>query len=233
MALRNLTTRGGTKLYRRRRPLPAFITLIVLVVGVGVVWITVISSSGQSSAVECNPRTTSNTSGAPPGVGAGQALNSDALDKTTPLPAADVQVRVLNGTQERGKAGIVATALQQLGFKQTAAPANDPLYPNQNLQCRGQIRFGPNGASAARTISLIDPCMQLFRDDRQDASVDLALGTRYTDLTPRPEAVRILNELANWSNRWTPEHGGQQAKPDDRPSISVDLVNAARDGQCG
>lgn len=233
MALRNLTTRGGTKPYRRRRPLPALITGIVLVVGVGVVWITVIISSGQSATVDCNPLTTSNKSAATSGVGAGQALNPDALDKTAPLPAADVRVRVLNGTRERGKAGIVATALQQLGFKQTAPPANDPLYPDQNLQCRGQIRFGPNGASAARTISLIDPCVELVRDDRQDASVDLALGTRYTDLTPGPEAVSILNELANWSNSRTPEHGGQQAKPDGHPPISDDLVNAARDGQCG
>ena len=220
------TTRRRTTRYHRRRPVPAIAVLTVLVVGVGVVWITVLISSAQDSATDCNPPTTSDGSSAAAAAG-GQVVGPDALDETAPIPAAGVHLQVLNATTQRGEAAIVTTTLQQAGFTQVAAPANDPLYPKRDLQCRGQIRFGPDGAAAARTLSLVEPCMQLVRDNRQDGGVDLALGDRYTGGPPSPEATKILGDLASWAASHP-----RQVQPKDSPPLNPELLGAARDTQC-
>ena len=56
-----------------------------------------------------------------------------------------------------------------LGFTEAAEPTNDPLYPDSNLTCRGNIRFGANGAAGARTVSLVLPCVPMVRDSALSA----------------------------------------------------------------
>ncbi len=156
----------------------------------------------------------------------GQMLSRDALDRTNPIPAQDVRVRVLNGNGEANQAGLISQELTNFGFAPGGEPDNDPVYPNYDLNCHGQIRFGGAGASAARTLSLMVPCAQLVRDDRTGSSLDLALGSDFKDIKSRPEARQILQELKN-----SPPQGS--AEQDVRaPQIDQELLTAARDVAC-
>lgn len=217
--------------YRRRRPLPALAALIVLGVATIVVWVTVVhTSDSTASGATCNAPTVKVPHGKPaPQVG--QVLAPDALHKTTPLPADQIQVRVFNGGTKRGEASIVSTTLQQLGFPQTTSPSDDPLYPNGGLDCPAQIRFGPNGAGAARTISLLAPCSQLVRDNRQDTSVDFSIGTKFTDLSPGVDARQLLAQLAQAANQQPPQQGGQQEQGPP-PSADANLIARAESAGC-
>lgn len=198
--------------------------LVVLAVVVGVVWVTVLQQSAADSATRCNP---------PPTRDNGQVLKSNALDSVPPAPLASVKLRVLNGSGQRGQAGLVTLALQQVGFTRTAPAANDPRYPDQNLRCRGQLRFGAAGVRAARTLSLALPCLQLVRDGRQDATVDVAVGTLFTEVRPNADARAVLARLSASPGGDTGS-GGEQAQPArDGPALNPELLAGARDVHCG
>ncbi|GAA0647239.1 envelope integrity protein Cei [Kutzneria viridogrisea] len=224
-------------LYRKRRPWPALVVFVILGVVAVYVWAKVIHTADDvNAAVHCNapgPAPTS-TSGTPaaPAPAPGTALDRDALDKTTPAAATQIQLRVLNASSQKGQAGIAAAHLSQLGFGKAAEPNNDPVYPAGDLSCRGQIRFGPNGASAARTLSLVEPCAELVRDDRQDATVDLALGKRFDQIKPSSDAKQVLDQLASWAQHQPSQQGGQLAQQGAQPPISADLLTAARSTHC-
>lgn len=233
MAARSVTGGSGVSRYRRRRPYPALIMLVVLGVTAVVVWTKVVHAVGDvDAAIRCNPPHTPAPSGSPSTAAfAGQALPHDALDRTTPTPATRAQVRVLNASTHKGQATKVAESLQDLGFGKAGEPDNDPVYPAGDLACRGQIRFGANGASAARTLSLIAPCFELVRDGRQDATVDVAVGTKFDQLQPNDNARQALDQLAAWNAQQPDEHGGQQAQGS-QPAIDPRLLAAARDVEC-
>jgi hypothetical protein len=219
--------------YRRRRPLPAILLMLVLCVAAVVVWFKVLrSDSGETASVSCNaPRSPLVVSGQPPTT-LGQALGSDALDHTTPVAPALVPVRVVNASETRGQAAEITEVLRQLGFGQVAAPANDTLYTVAELDCRAQIRFGPQGAAAARTLSLVEPCAELIKDERQDASVDFAIGNKFDDLRPRSEARRILEYLTSWALQHPELQGGLQANETVKPDLDAGQLAAARDVKC-
>ncbi len=133
-----------------------------------------------------------------------------ALNSVPPDPAGQVRVRTLNATTQVGLAGRIALELSQYGFQQVGQPSTDPRYPSGDMRCFGQIRFGPNGEAAARTLSLVVPCAQLVSDSRQDATVDLALGSYFTDLAPSSDATQALAQLATWSAE-PPDGGGLES----------------------
>jgi hypothetical protein len=222
--------------YRRRRPLPALLLVLVLGLTAAFVWLRVFATQNSAAdATSCTPPAASPSvvAGAPPTT-LGQSLGNDALDRTTPLPPALVQVRVVNASTHKGQASEITEAMRQLGFGKIAPPDNDPLYSALDLNCRAQIRFGPQGAAAARTVSLVEPCAQLVRDDRQDRTVDLALGGRFDDLRPRSDTRRVLEEL----NEWAAAHpeidvqGGQASNPAIQPDIDPSRLSAARQVTC-
>lgn len=134
----------------------------------------------------------------------GQMLSRNALDRTTPVPARDVRVRVLNGNGEANQAGLISQELTNIGFAPGGEPDNDPVYPNYDLNCHGQIRFGGAGASQARTLSLMVPCAQLVRDDRTGSSLDLALGSDFKDIKSKPEARQSSRSSRTGSRRAVP-----------------------------
>lgn len=242
-----LTRRGRAPGYRRRKPLPAVAAFVVLCVVAGVVWVTVFDSNGaaadrthcnspgsaQSSTTE-TPAAKSSTPAAP---SPGRQLDRDALEGTPPLSPGKVRVHVLNAGGQRGQAGLVTLALKQLGFQPAAAPGNDPFYPDQELRCDGQIRFGPGGAAAARTLSLVDPCAQLVRDDRKDASVDFAIGTMFHDATPNKAARAALQALSSGGATGSgdpPQAGddGHDVSGGSGRHVDPDLLTKARDVTC-
>lgn len=233
------TRERGKALYRKRKPIPAVIIVILLGLAAVIVWTKVIArASDVDAAVACPPSAQTSSSAAPatPAEGAkpkpaGTTLPYTALDKVPPEPAADVKVQVFNASTARGAATQASNQLEQDGL-QVAPPANDPLYPNQDMKCRGQIRFGTNGESAARTISLLVPCTQLVRDDRQDATVDLAIGSDFTGVAPNTQAQQAIHQLARWAAKHPAPKGGQQAQSTVLPRLSATLLAQAHSDEC-
>lgn len=228
--------------YKRRKPWPALIVLIALAVASFFVWTKVLNTTRDlEAATACNPPgVATSTPGAPPTTGgndapavqkAGLPMARAALDSTDPVPASLTKIRVLNGNGQRGQAGLVDEELTQLGFVNASDPTNDPVYPNSDLRCHGQIRFGPNGAGAARTLSLIVPCAQLVRDQRQDDSVDLSLGKKFDGVKPTSDGKAALKQLDDWAQRQPAQHGGQQAQGSG-PMVDPALLAKARDVEC-
>ncbi|HEY2190790.1 MAG TPA: envelope integrity protein Cei [Actinomycetospora sp.] len=183
----SLSRAGGG--YRRRHLLPMGLLVLVLAVASILTWIVVFASSTATSVTSCNA----------PVSGGGSVQSRTALDSTPAAPPADTATRVLNGAGQRGSAQLAAVELGELGIPEAAQPDNDPLYPGQDLSCVGQIRYGPAGASAARTLSLVVPCAELVEDTRQGAAVDLALGSDFRDITPTQGVTQALKALGQGS----------------------------------
>ncbi len=218
--------------------MPALVLFIVLAVTAVVVWNRVLADAGDvDAAIRCNTpgsapsSTTPPAEGAPPAPVMGAVLAHDALDRTDPLPVAEVHFRAFNAGTQRNQARFVATTLTELGLQQAGEPGNDPLYPAQDMSCRGQIRFGAPGAAAARTLSLIEPCLELVRDDRQDATVDIAVGKKFSEVKPNHDARKVLDQLATWAEQNPVQQGGQVAERGS-PTLSADNLQSARDVHC-
>ncbi|AWH95360.1 hypothetical protein A6048_07480 [Dietzia psychralcaliphila] len=173
---------------RMRSPYILFV-VAALVLG-GVVWALALRGSDAATQAAACPVT-------PAAEEAGlQAQPADALDSVEPALLSDTSVRVLNANGQSGQAGAVAAQLAERGFQPAGADTtgNDPVYA-QDLECHGQIRYGQAGQANARSLSLAAPCMQLVADGRDDASVDLVLGTIFSRLSDSTESVGSLDEL--------------------------------------
>lgn len=178
--------------FRRRNVRPAVFLLIVLVVASAVIWtIALTRPPDVKELVVCNPPPPP-TDPAQPKLGE-QVLRS-TMTNVSPAKLADTRIRVLNASGRGGQAGDVAGALRDLGFAQPTA-ANDPIYANTRLTCQGQIRFGDAGQAAAAAVWLVVPCAELFRDERTDDSVDLALGTEFSALAQSDDINAVLAGL--------------------------------------
>jgi hypothetical protein len=218
--------------YRKRRPLPALILILILGVAATIVWLRVMGTDeGTANAKHCDPPAARpSTSPSAPPTTLGQALKPDSLDRTVPAPPGQVLVKVVNASGTRGAARIVTENLRQLGFAKVAEPTNDPLY-SDSMTCRAQIRFGPQGTSAARTLSLIEPCAELVRDDRKDATVDVAIGSDFDSLHPNSQSRSVLDQLTAWAAAHPETQGGLQADGP-QPNVDTALLTAARNVRC-
>lgn len=232
---------GSLTPYKRRRPVPALVLFAVLLVSSVFVWVKVLgNASDVDAAIKCNapghvttsasPEATGATSTAPPPP-LGTVLEHDALDRTDPVPVGEVNFKVINASTQRNHAKAVATMFTELGLKQAADPGNDPIYPAGDMSCRGQIRFGAPGSSAARTLSLLEPCLELVRDDRQDATVDVAIGKKFDEVKPNADARKVLDQLKEWAEQQPEQQGGQVAAAT-KPTLNQDNLAAARDVTC-
>ncbi|MDQ2624686.1 MAG: LytR C-terminal domain-containing protein [Actinomycetota bacterium] len=96
---------------------------------------------------------------------------------TLPVAYGDVAVNVFNATSKAGLAGSVADLLGQRGFE-IASTDNFPI----KLRGVGRIGFGAQGVAAAYTLYAHVPGVALVYDARTDATVDLAVGSGYTQL---------------------------------------------------
>ena len=194
--------------YRRRRYWPALTVIAVLLVGAVIVWFPSLRPNPENSSA-CNapgpaPATTAPTTrsvsaeATSPAAGESAASSASAPETTAqivtslgayadheslaavrPANPSTIALRVYNSSSTRGQAKAVTDELRAAGFESILGGANDPLYPAADLRCVAQIRFGPAGAAAARTVLLVAPCAQLVVDNRVDDSVDLSLGARY------------------------------------------------------
>lgn len=199
--------------FRRRRERPALILVTVLLILAVVVWIVVAVSGSDADATPttCNqpspPSSSAATSAIAPAPGAMpgtptrtptlNAVSSKDMLATTPAALSTFQVRVLNGSTQRGAARSVSDDLTAQGFN--PVPDNpygdDTLYPGHDLNCVGQIRFGPAGKAAAAAVWIAVPCAQLIDDGRPGTLVDVALGQYYKSREQSQDAQAALEAL--------------------------------------
>ncbi len=203
---------------RRRRRGPILVVVSVLAVLAVATWTTVLLGSVGPDGPQSCPAPAA-------GPAPGEALESDALDAVSPAPPAQVAVRVFNAGGQRGQANLVAAQLGDLGFGAAEPPANDPFYPDGDMECVGQLRFGPAGEPAAATLALALPCVELVRDARPDATVDMSVGTGFSDVNPSRQARDVLETLGAPS----PADDGEADAPD---PVDPELLAEARDRAC-
>ena len=177
--------------FHRRSFVPGIVLFVALAVVTMIVWIIALNQpTDVHEAAVCNPPPASD----PAAPKLGEQVAFSAMTDVTPAPLAETRIRVLNASGQGGQAGEVAGALRDLGFAQPEA-ANDPIYANTRLECHGQIRFGPSGRTAAAAVWLVAPCTELFQDERPDATVDLALGTEFSELASNDDIKAVLASL--------------------------------------
>jgi hypothetical protein len=213
---------GRTTAYQRRTARPVAVLVSVLAVVAVVTWsVVLLNSSDSPTGSVCPP--TAQAVGLTP-------VDRTDLDQTAPTAPGTVRIRVFNGGGQRGQANLVASQLGELGFTEAAEPTNDPLYPDNDLTCRGNIRFGTAGTAAARTVGLVLPCIPLVRDGRNDDSVDVAIGTLFGEVNPSKEAREALEQLSGpgAQDAGQPEDSDNQAPA----AADPDLLAKATDVAC-
>ncbi len=185
--------------YRTRRPMRALLLVVILSSAAGLVWLSALHQTEN---------------GCPSPAATGRQVPTGGLDAVSPAPPQFTRVQVLNANGRLGEAAVIDGALAHLGFASTNTPANDPLHPDLDLRCYGEIRFGAAGQAAARTLSLAVPCAEFVRDVRPDSGIDLALGTRFIALQPNDAARTALLDSAGLGRlrQVVPPHGGVAAQ---------------------
>ena len=179
--------------FRRRNFLPGILLFVALSAVTLLVWVIALSRPPDvREAAVCNPPPPPANSSDPPQLG--EQVARANMTEVTPARLADTKIKVLNASGQGGQAAEVAGELRDLGFAEPAA-ANDTVYVNTRLECQGQIRFGPSGRAAAAAVWLVAPCTELFQDQRGDDTVDLAIGTEFTELTVSDDIDAVLASL--------------------------------------
>lgn len=173
-------------LRRRRRRERQAVVFGSLVAGLAVVGLGAVAS--YTGAVEL-PFLEREFASPPPAAVADAAPAPCPAEGALPVAYSEVQVNVLNGADVPGLAGQTVEQLTARGF--TTLTADN--YPT-TVGGTGQVLFGAQGVAAAYTLAahLNEPILVL--DLREDATVDLVLGTEFTALAPA-EAVPLDPEV--------------------------------------
>lgn len=98
-------------------------------------------------------------------------------DGTLPAAYQSIQVTVLNAVGRAGLASETANTLAQRGFV-IVTTGNSPSA----VRGVARISFGPAGIAGAYTLAAQLEGATLVLDNRADATVDLALGAKFTTL---------------------------------------------------
>ncbi len=180
--------------FRRRNYLPGILLFVTLAVVTMLVWVLALNQpTDVREATVCNAPPPASDPTAPRRSSVSRC-RGPTMTEVTPAKLADTKIRVLNASGQGGQAAEVAGELRDLGFAEPTA-ANDTVYANARLECQGQIRFGPSGRAAAAAVWLVAPCTELFQDQRSDATVDLAIGTEFSELTHSDDIDAVLASL--------------------------------------
>ena len=179
--------------FRRRNFMPGILMFAAMVVVTLIVCVIALNRPPEDTeAAVCNPP--ADAAADPTQSRLGEQVTRASMTEVGPANLADTKIRVLNASGQGGQAAEVAGQLRDLGFAEPTA-ANDPLYENNRLACQGQIRFGPSGRAAAAAVWLVAPCVELFQDQRPDDTVDLAIGTDFTELASSDDIEAVLSSL--------------------------------------
>lgn len=164
-----------------RRPLPALLSLVALLLLTAIVWWRVLHRDDSSA----------NSSGSCP------TPSPSATHSTAGLPAASsIIVSVLNSTKRNGIAGGVRTTLIADGFRVPGKATNDPSPTKAKNTGTAQIRYGPTGKAAADHLRYYFPGANLVPTTSKTATVVVALGAKY-HAVPSKTAVAAAMKKAS------------------------------------
>lgn len=157
-----------------RRPVPALVALIALLVLTGLVWWRVLHrNSGQPQASPPTPC----------------ATHTPTPSNSPALPAPDaVTIVVLNSTNRPGIAGQAQAVLVKDGFRSPRPAANDLAHHNK-IKAVAQIRYSRRTKSAATLLHYYFPGAVLVKTHRPRSVVTISLGKRYRRVAT-PSRVR-------------------------------------------
>jgi LytR cell envelope-related transcriptional attenuator len=146
-----------------RRPLPALISLVALLLLTGLVWWRVLHRGSDDAH------------------GAAPTCSTPAVQSTLPAPA-KIRVQVFNSTSRSGIGAKARTALVEDGFDIPKPAANDPR--TRKVTAVAEIRYGPNGADGAKLLSYYFPGAHLVHTTSKTATVVVSLGEKYRRVAP-------------------------------------------------
>lgn len=160
-----------------RRPLPALISLVALLLLTALVWWRVMNRDDSTSAA-AKPCPAPSTSA------------SATVPRALP-PQRTIDVLVLNATTRSGIATKARATLVADGFRSTRRATNDDLSTNK-VTGQGQIRFSAAKKPAALLLQYYFPGAQLTQVSAASEQVTVSLGPKYTSVQPRKTVAARL-----------------------------------------
>ena len=152
-----------------RRPLPALIALLALLLLTALVWWRVLHRGGTSSAAT--------------------PCHTQSARATLPAPSS-VVVLVLNATNRSGIAARARTVLVSDGFLIPKPAANDKH--SVKVPEVAQIRFGPKARKAATLLHYYFPGAALVANASRSGVVTVSLGAKYRGVASRSAVEATL-----------------------------------------
>jgi len=105
------------------------------------------------------------------------------------VTAEKTKVNVYNSSDRNGLAGSVSREMATRGFV-IGKVANDPT--DRKAPAVAEVRHGPAGVAQAKLVaSALPKGTKLVNDKRKGATVDVAVGAKFTRLAPVPTATRL------------------------------------------
>lgn len=154
-----------------RRPLPALIALLALLLLTAIVWWRVLHRDTGSPAGSSSCSTQSSV-------------------PTLPGPAR-VTLQVLNATHRAGIARKARNTLISDGFNVPAAASNDK--PKVKIPGVAEIRFGPQGRDAAQLVHYYLPGARMVAKQTKGTTVVISLGEKFRGFVSPSSVQALLN----------------------------------------
>jgi LytR cell envelope-related transcriptional attenuator len=162
----------------QRRPLPAVLSLVALLLLTARVWWRVLNRSSGDTTHEA-------TKSACP--------SPSATAGALPAPSA-VTVTVLNSTTKKGIAGKARTTLVQDGFKSPSIATNDSRKELGKIKSVAEIRYGPTGKAGATLLHYYLPGSTPVATTSRTAVVVVSLGTAYRGVASTAAVTAALKK---------------------------------------
>lgn len=146
-----------------RRPLPALVALLALLLLTSLVWWRVLHRGADTKR-------------------AAAPCPSPSITQTT-LPApSSITVAVLNSTTRSGIGAKARSTLINDGFRVPVAAKNDTATKRNKIKSTAEIRFGPTGKQAASLLRYYFPGAAMVTTTTKTATIVVSLGARYKQL---------------------------------------------------
>jgi hypothetical protein len=169
---------------RRRRRTFGFALSGLLVLGVGAYGLVNLVTAPSSGTQACKAGSVRAATASEPAA-SGAAVSPDGTPKFT--------LNVYNSTDRRGLAANTANELKLRGFI-IGQVTNDPL--KAKLSVSAQVRGAKSRVAELRAVAAEVPGAQISPDNRTDPSVDLVLGTGFSDLASAEQVDAALRTAA-------------------------------------
>jgi hypothetical protein len=120
----------------------------------------------------------------------GSAQAASICPAPTVIEPRFADVNVINGTTRKGLAGAVAKELQKRQFRVLTLETEEQDKP---LKTAIQVRYGPAGKLAARTVALQFPAkVKMIEDEREDETVDVVIGDPYKTMVSAKQGAAAI-----------------------------------------